>query len=217
MGERRYIILLGMPGVGKGTQAGSLAAWLGIPHISSGDLFRDNLSRGTELGRQAKQYMDRGELVPDEITVGMVIARLAEPDAVKGALLDGFPRTVAQAEALERALAQQGETVSAVPLINARPEVALARLAGRWTCRQCGTVFHAVFNPPHEAGKCDACGGELYQRADDTPEVHQRRIQVYLDQTAPLIAFYQERGLLKMVDGEQSIEDVQADLRVAVG
>ncbi len=215
MSEPLYLVMLGVPGAGKGTQAVSLAEWLGVPHVSTGDLFRDHLSRGTELGQLARQYMDRGELVPDQVTVQMVMERLSQADAAAGALLDGFPRTVAQAQALEEALASQGHRIGQVPFIKVREEVALARLGGRWTCRACGAIYHAVFSPSKESGKCDACGGELYQRSDDTPEVHQRRIQVYLDQTAPLIAFYQERGLLVEIDGEQSVEDVQADLRKA--
>lgn len=210
------IVLLGLPGSGKGTQAELLAEVLGVPHVASGDLFREHLDKGTELGRQARAYIERGDLVPDEVTIGMVSERLARPDCAEGFILDGFPRTVAQAEALERALRGMGTALDVVPLIRVREEVALARLAGRWTCRKCGAVYHTLFNPPRQEGVCDACGGELYQRPDETPETHRRRLQVYQEQTAPLVEYYRQARLLVEVDGEQSIEDVQADLRAVV-
>ena len=205
-------VLLGSPGAGKGTQAQRLAETLGVPHVASGDLFREHVDRGTELGREAQAYMDRGDLVPDEVTIRMVAERLARPDCASGFVLDGFPRTVAQAEALERALVKMGMALDVVPLIQVGEEVALARLAGRWTCRECGVVFHALFNPPQQAGVCDVCGGELYQRSDETPEAHRHRLQVYRDQTAPLVDYYRRSGLLVEVDGEPSIDEVQADL-----
>jgi len=207
---------LGPPGVGKGTQAALLEKALGIPHVASGDLFRDAIKQGTELGRLAKSYMDRGELVPDEVTIAMVRQRLAEPDCQRGAILDGFPRTIEQAEALEAALAEEGKAINVVLYIKASEETLLARLAGRWTCRRCGAVYHSLFDPPKEAGKCDRCGGELYQRPDDTPETQRRRIQVYLAQTAPLIDYYRRKGLLVEIDGEGSIEEVQAELMRAI-
>lgn len=210
------IVLLGMPGAGKGTQAEQLAEALGVPHIASGDLFREHLHRGTELGRLAQEYMDRGELVPDEVTIGMIAERISQPDCADGFILDGFPRTVAQAEALERLLSQKGAALDMVALIRVREEVALARLAGRWTCRNCGAVYHTLFNPPRQAGVCDVCGGELYQRSDETEEAHRRRLKVYQEQTAPLIDYYRQAGLLVEIDGEQSIDDVQADLRAVV-
>ena len=210
------IVLLGLPGAGKGTQAELLAEALGLPHIASGDLFREHLDKGTELGQQARAYIERGDLVPDEVTIGMVSERLARPDCAGGFILDGFPRTVAQAEALEGVLSRMGTALDVVPLIRVREEVALARLAGRWTCRKCGAVYHTLFNPPRQEGVCDACGGELYQRPDETPEAHRRRLQVYQEQTAPLVTYYRQAGLLVEVDGEQSIEDVQADLRAVV-
>ncbi len=210
------IVLLGMPGAGKGTQADQLAEALGIPHIASGDLFREHLHQGTELGRLAQGYMDRGELVPDEVTIGMIAERIARPDCAEGFILDGFPRTVAQAEALGRLLSQNGTRLDMVALIRVREEVALARLAGRWTCRNCGAVYHTLFNPPRQAGVCDACGGELYQRSDETEEAHRRRLKVYQEQTAPLVEYYRRIGLLVEIDGEQSIDDVQADLRATV-
>jgi adenylate kinase len=183
--EALYLVLLGGPGAGKGTQAERLAVALGIPQVSTGDLFRENLKSATELGLLAKGYMERGELVPDDVTVGMVRERLKRPDAVKGAILDGFPRTVAQAE---------------------------ARLAGRWTCKTCGAMYHQVFSPPQEPGVCDKCGGVLYQRPDDTPETQQHRIEVYFDQTAPLIDYYRDKGLLVEIDGRPGIDEIQAKL-----
>ena len=211
-----YIVLLGPPGVGKGTQAAMLEKALGIPHVASGDLFREAIKQRTELGRLAKSYMDKGELVPDEVTIAMVRQRLAEPDCQRGAILDGFPRTIEQAEALEAALAEEGKAINVVLYIKASEETLLARLAGRWTCRRCGAVYHSLFDPPKEAGKCDRCGGELYQRPDDTPETQRRRIQVYLAQTAPLIDYYRRKGLLVEIDGEGSIEEVQAELMRAI-
>jgi len=212
----RFIVLLGPPGVGKGTQAALLEKALGIPHVASGDLFRDAIKRKTELGCLAKGYIDKGELVPDEVTIAMVRQRLAEPDCQRGAILDGFPRTIEQAEALEAALAEEGKAINVVLYIKASEETLLARLAGRWTCRRCGAVYHSLFDPPKEAGKCDRCGGELYQRPDDTPETQRRRIQVYLAQTAPLIDYYRRKGLLVEIDGEGSIEEVQAELMRAI-
>lgn len=210
--EPLYIVLLGGPGAGKGTQAERLAENLGIPQVSTGDLFRENLKKETELGLLAKQYMDRGELVPDEVTVAMVRERLSRPDAAEGAILDGFPRTIAQAEALEELLADLGADLCVVPYIKVPQDVLLKRLAGRWTCRSCGAMYHEIFNPPQEPGVCDRCGGELYQRPDDTPETQKHRIEVYFEQTAPLIDYYRQKGLLVEVDGRQGIEEIQADL-----
>jgi len=211
-----YIVLLGGPGAGKGTQAEMLVKELGIPQVSTGDLFRENLKNETELGKLAKGYMDRGELVPDEVTVGMVRERFTRPDCAHGALLDGFPRTIPQAEGLAALLTEKGEKLAVVPYIKVEPKVLLQRLAGRWTCRQCGAMYHAIFSPPLETGVCDRCGGELYQRADDTPETQKRRIDVYFDQTAPLIEWYQEKGLLVEINGEQSIKAVGGELLAAV-
>jgi adenylate kinase len=185
---------------------------LAIPQVSTGDLFRENLKKETELGLLARGYMERGELVPDEVTVAMVRQRLSQPDAARGAILDGFPRTVAQAEALEALLAEMGVNLAVVPYIRVAEHVLLARLAGRWTCRACGAMYHQVFSPPQEAGICDKCGGELYQRPDDTPDTQKHRIQVYFEQTAPLIDYYREKGLLVEVDGRPGIEEIQAEL-----
>ena len=207
-----YIVLLGGPGAGKGTQAERLAGNLGIPQVSTGDLFREHLKKETELGLEARQYMDRGELVPDEVTVSMVRERLSRPDAARGAILDGFPRNIAQAEALEALLGDLGARLDAVFYIEVPKDVLLKRLSGRWTCRSCGAMYHEIFNPPEQSGVCDRCGGELYQRPDDTPETQRHRIEVYFEQTAPLIDYYRDRGGLVEVDGRQGIEEIQADL-----
>jgi len=207
-----YVVLLGGPGAGKGTQAERLAQTLGIPQVSTGDLFRENLKNETELGLLAKGYMERGELVPDEVTVGMVRERLSRPDAEKGAILDGFPRTIDQAEALGDLLADLGSELAVVPYIKVPEDVLLARLAGRWTCRQCGAMYHQLWSAPAEEGICDRCGGELYQRPDDTPETQKHRIEVYFDQTAPLIDYYRAKGLLVEVDGRPGIDEIQAQL-----
>jgi adenylate kinase len=212
----KYYILLGAPGAGKGTQAALLVESLGIPHVASGDLFRDNMGRGTELGLLAKKYMDEGKLVPDDVTVRMVLDRLAQPDCAKGVILDGFPRTIAQAQALESALSEMGQNINAALYIRVSTEELLKRLGGRYTCKNCQSVYHIVFDPPKQAGVCDKCGGPLYQRADDTLETARKRLDVYFQQTAALIEHYREQGLLKEVNGEQSIEAVQSALLQAV-
>jgi adenylate kinase len=209
---RGYIVLLGAPGAGKGTQAERLQEELGLPHIATGDLFRAALKNQTPLGKLAQSYMDKGQLVPDDVTIQMVKERLAQPDAQNGALLDGFPRTVEQAKALDAMLAERGEKVKIALYIKVSPETLLARLAGRWVCRGCGGVYHMLYNPPAQEGVCDECGGELYQRSDDTPETQRRRIEVYMEETAPLIDYYQQKGLLAEVDGEQGIDEVYAQL-----
>jgi len=211
-----YIVLLGAPGAGKGTQATGLARTLGMPHVASGDLFREALAKQTPLGLQAKGYMDRGELVPDEVTIAMVMERIGQPDCRRGVILDGFPRTIEQAKALEAALAQRGHKIYLAPYIKVSEQTLLARLAGRWTCKKCGAIYHQLFSPPRQAGVCDLCAGELYQRADDTLETQQRRIRVYMEQTAPLIDFFRQRGLLVEVDGEQDVQQVQAALLEAI-
>lgn len=210
--ERLFVVLLGAPGAGKGTQAERLSENLGIPQVSTGDLFRENLKKETELGLLAKQYMEGGELVPDEVTVAMVRERLSRPDAAKGAILDGFPRTIAQAEALEELLHDMGTALDLVPYIKVPEDMLLARLAGRWTCRKCGAMYHELYSPPQQPGVCDKCGGELYQRPDDTPQTQKHRIEVYFEQTAPLIDYYRDKGLLVEVDGRPGIQEIQAEL-----
>lgn len=211
-----YIVLIGAPGAGKGTQAALLEKELGIPHISSGDMLREAVARGTELGRLAKSYMDRGELVPDDVMIKVVLERLSMPDCLKGALLDGFPRTPEQARALEEALNKEGKSISLVPYIKVSMEKLLERLAGRWICRNCQAVYHLVYNPPKEDMKCDLCGGELYQREDDKPETARRRLEVYFAQTAPLIDYYRKAGILREIDGEKTIEEIHRELLALV-
>jgi adenylate kinase len=211
-----FVVMLGPPGAGKGTQAKLLAKELGVPHVSSGDLFRDHLGRKTDLGLLAKEYMDRGDLVPDDVTVGMVVERIGRSDCQNGAILDGFPRTLSQAAALDDALAERGQGVTVVPLIQAADEEIVKRLTARRVCRNCGAVYNLVFNPPSVEGVCDACGGELYQRDDDNPETVRNRLFTYYKETSPLIGYYFAKALLAEVDGEQVIETVQADLRAVV-
>ncbi|MDY7079105.1 MAG: adenylate kinase [Chloroflexota bacterium] len=214
--EPRFIILLGPPASGKGTQAARLREALDLPHVASGDLFRENLKNETALGLQAKGYMDRGELVPDDVTIGMVMERLSRPDCADGALLDGFPRTIAQAEALDQALAAQGHNISLVPNIAVPDEVLVERVSGRWLCRSCGESYHIKFNPPQQPGVCDKDGGELYQRDDDKPDTVRQRLKVYWKQTSPLIDHYRRQGVLVEVNGDQPIDAVATDLRAAV-
>ncbi len=213
----KYIVLLGPPGAGKGTQAAVLSKALELAHVSSGDIFRENLKAQTELGKLAQTFMGRGELVPDDVTIAMIEERLSRPDCAQGALLDGFPRTPAQAQALADMLAKTGGKVDAVPYIAVPAEELIKRLSGRWTCRAEGHVYHQVFNPPQKAGVCDVDGSELYQRDDDKSETVERRIRVYMEQTAPLIAFYREKGLLMDVDGTRAIEEVSKTLLAAFG
>jgi len=212
-----YYVLLGPPGAGKGTQAQIVSKTLGLAHISSGDIFREHLKNQTELGKLAKGYMDRGELVPDDVTIAMIRDRLSRPDCQPGALLDGFPRTPAQAEALKNMLADFNGKVNAVPYISVPEAVLVERLTGRWTCKAEGHVFNEKFNPPKMAGICDHDGSELYQRDDDKAETVKRRIRVYLDQTLPLIEYYRNAGTLLEIDGTQSIEQVTANLLAGLG
>ncbi len=211
-----FIVILGPPGAGKGTQAQSLSDRLGLPHISSGDIFRESLRNQSELGKVSKSYIEQGELVPDEVTITMIRERLSCPDCHSGALLDGFPRTPAQAEALVAILGDFGEQVNAVPYIRVPEVVLIERLTGRWTCRAQGHIFHEKFTPPKEPGQCDYDGSELYQRDDDKVETVTRRIRVYLEQTMPLIQYYQQHGVLVEVDGTKEIEQVGADLLAAL-
>jgi adenylate kinase len=207
-----YIVMLGPPGVGKGTQARMLAKKLHLAHISSGDLFRENLKNETMLGKVAKDFMTKGELVPDDVTIGMVKDRLSQNDVVNGAIFDGFPRTPAQAEALNEMLKGFGGNLDAAIYIKVPDEELVERLTGRLTCRRSGHIFHRKYNPPRRAGFCDFDGSELYQRDDDKHETVKRRIVVYHEQTRPLLKYYQELGFLYEVDGNQSIENVMVDL-----
>jgi adenylate kinase len=211
------LVLMGLPGAGKGTQAEKIVEKYKIPHISTGDMFRAAIKEGTELGLQAKSYMDRGDLVPDEVTIGIVRERLSKEDCQKGFLLDGFPRTVAQAEALEQLLADLNRSIDYVINIEVDKSILMERLTGRRICKECGATYHLVFNPPSQAGVCDKCGGELYQRADDNEETVANRLEVNLKQTQPLLDFYQEKGYLRNIDGQQEIEKVFADICELLG
>ncbi len=207
-----YIVLLGAPGAGKGTQASRVCEKLGLPHISSGDIFRENFKNETELGQLAASFMDKGDLVPDDVTIAMIKDRLSRPDCAPGAVLDGFPRTPAQAEALDVMLAELGGQVDIVPYIKVADQELIGRLTGRWTCRANGHIFHQEFSPPQRPGVCDHDGSELYQREDDKVETVTSRLQVYLENTAPLIEYYQNSGVLKDIDGAQAIDDVTESL-----
>ena len=211
-----FIVMLGPPGVGKGTQAKILSEKTGLAHISSGDLFRENIKNQTELGKLAQTYMTKGELVPDDVTVAMIKDRITRPDCQAGAILDGFPRTPAQAEALEMMLRAFHGQVDVVPFVTAGQDVLIERLTGRWTCRAEGHVFNEKTNPPKTPGKCDFDGSELYQRDDDKPETGKNRIKVYFEQTAPLISYYRDHGKLVEIDGTQSIDQVTEDLLAAL-
>jgi adenylate kinase len=212
----RYIVLLGPPGAGKGTQAKLVSGKLKMPHISSGDIFRENLKNKTDLGALADGYISRGELVPDDVTIAMIKDRLSRSDCGKGALLDGFPRTVAQAAALDEMLTELDGQVIAVPYIKVTADILIERLTGRWTCPICSRVYHEKFNPPKEKGLCDYDQAELYQRDDDKAETVTQRIRVYLEQTKPLIDYYQNEGVLLEIDGAQAIDLVSVDLLAAL-
>ena len=212
----RFIVLLGPPGAGKGTQAEAISAMLHLPHISSGDIFRENLKDQTELGKLADGFISKGELVPDDVTIAMIRERLSRPDCQEGALLDGFPRTPPQADALTAMLAEMNAHVRSVPYIYVPEAILIERLAGRWTCRASGHVFHEKYNPPRHTGVCDFDGSQLYQREDDKEETVKRRIRVYLEQTQPLIDYYTQRKLLVEIDGKKPIEQVTKDLLSAL-
>lgn len=206
--SRSIIILLGAPGAGKGTLAAMICQRLGLAHIASGDLFREALERGTELGFRAKSYMEKGQLVPDEVTIEMVLGRIAAPDCTKGFVLDGYPRTLEQVQALDVALGREGEAVNKVLYLEVSTEEVVRRLSGRWVCRICQTPYHEVNLPPKVAGKCDRCGGELYQRPDDSEATVRGRLDVYSSQTRPIIDYYEKVGKLVEINGEGGVEGV---------
>lgn len=203
---------MGLPGAGKGTQAEKIVEEYGIPHISTGDMFRAAMKEGTELGLKAKSFMDKGELVPDEVTIGIVRERLSKDDCKTGFLLDGFPRTVPQAEALENILADLERKIDYVINIDVDKNILMERLTGRRICKNCGATYHLIFNPPAQEGVCDRCGGELYQRADDNAETVQNRLEVNIKQAKPLLDFYEEKGYLRTLDGQRDISVVFADI-----
>jgi len=207
-----FIVLLGAPGAGKGTQAAVISQKLRLPHLASGDLFRQSVQKGTKLGQTVKGYMDKGALVPDEVTIQVVSERLSEPDCKAGCLLDGFPRTVEQAKALDETLAKRRKSIDMGLYIEVPEEELLKRLSGRWICRQCQAPYHEVSSPPKIAGKCDKCGGELYQRSDDTEATVKERLKVYFAQTIPVLDYYKKQGKLVKVDGKQEIEQVSKNI-----
>lgn len=211
------VVLLGPPGAGKGTQAETIVKAYEIPHISTGDMFRSAVKEGTKLGMEAKAYMDAGALVPDELTIGIVKERLQKSDCQKGFLLDGFPRTLAQADALDKLLQELGSSLDAVLNIEVPFEDLITRLTGRFICRQCQAPYHKVFNPPRQAGICDLCGGELYQRADDSEATVTARLEVYNRQTAPLISYYANSNRLITINGQGSVEEVGKSVLAALG
>ncbi len=211
------LILLGPPGAGKGTQAVRLVKHYGIPQISTGDILRKAVKEGTELGTLAKKYMDSGELVPDEVVIGIIRERIVEPDCEKGYILDGFPRTIAQAEALDAMLAKMDTAIDHVVNIAVRDEEIVKRLTGRRTCSNCGAGYHILFDTPKEEGVCDKCGGKLIQRDDDKEETIRARLKVYRQQTEPLIAYYEKKGLLRMVPGEGNMEEIFDAILKALG
>ena len=202
------LLIMGRPGAGKGTQAANIKEYYGIPHISTGDMFRAAIKEGTELGKLAKSYMDKGALVPDEVTIGIVKERLLKDDCKKGFLLDGFPRNVLQAEALDSFMKEQGISLDAVLDVNVDTSILIRRIVGRRICKTCGATYHIVFNPTKVEGKCDACGADTVLRDDDKPETVQKRLAVYHEQTQPLIEYYDKQGILKSVDGTKPMDEV---------
>jgi len=204
-----YIVMLGAPGAGKGTQAGVVAEHLGLAHVATGDMFREIQRQDTELARQARSYMEKGQLVPDEVTIEIVMERMTAPDCARGVIFDGFPRNREQAEALDRALAAEGKALDAAVYIKVSEKELLDRLSGRWICRRCQTPYHMVNSPPRVPGRCDRCGGELYQRPDDKVETVKERLKVYFSETAPLVDYYQQAGKLIEVDGEGGVDQVR--------
>ena len=211
------IIMLGAPGAGKGTQAKKIAEKYGIPHISTGAIFRANIKGGTELGMKAKSYMDQGQLVPDDVTIGMLLDRISQEDCQNGYVLDGFPRTIPQAESLTEALEKRGEKMDFAVDVDVPDEAIVTRMGGRRACRKCGATYHIAFNPPKTEGVCDACQDKLVLRDDDKPETVQKRLTVYHDQTQPLIEYYKGQGILVTVDGTKELNQVFQDIVAVLG
>jgi adenylate kinase len=207
-----YIVMLGAPGAGKGTQAGMLSQEMGLPHIASGDLFRQALEERTEIGLLAKSYMNKGELVPDEITIKMILGRIDQPDCASGCVFDGFPRTLHQAKVLDEALGGQGKSIDRAIYIEVPNEELVKRLSGRWLCRTCQTPYHMISSPPKVPGKCDKCGGELYQRSDDKEETVKERLNVFFAQTVPILDYYKKQGKLIRVNGNLGMRGVAREI-----
>ena len=215
-GDRVNVVLMGPPGAGKGTQAGTVARLVDIAHVASGDLLRDLIKKDTEQGRLIKSFVDRGELVPDDLTLQIVMARLDGPDAQNGFILDGFPRTVTQARALDDLLERSGRGIDQVIDLTVPDDVLLARLSGRWLCQDCHSSYHMVYSPPQTQGVCDRCGGKLYQRPDDTLETARRRLEIYEDSTRPVLDYYRNKGILVDVPGDRTVGEVTEALREAI-
>ena len=211
------IVMLGAPGAGKGTQAKKIAESYGVPHISTGDIFRANIKNDTDLGRKAKVYMDKGELVPDELVVDLIMDRFAEPDCSNGYVLDGYPRTIPQAEALDNALKANGESLDFAVNVDVPDEEIINRMSGRRACLKCGSTYHIIFNPPLKEGVCDKCGDVLVQREDDKEETVKNRLDIYHEQTEPLEKYYAEAGLLHNVDGTKSMDEVFESIKTVIG
>jgi len=211
-----YIVMLGAPGAGKGTQADILAGEMSLPHIASGNLLREAVEKKTELGLLAQSYMERGELVPDELIIKMILQRIALPDCASGGVLDGFPRTLAQAEALDKGLGDKGKSIDKAVYLKLSRKELLKRLSGRWLCRNCQTPYHLITAPPRVAGKCDKCGGELYQREDDKEETIKERLKIFFAQTVPIIDYYRRQDKLIEVNGNQGIAEVARELMTSL-
>jgi len=211
------VVLLGAPGAGKGTQAALVTGALGVVHVASGDLFRSALKEKTELGLLAKSYMEKGELVPDEVTINMVVERIRRDDCANGVLFDGFPRTLSQAQALDERMKGEGRQIDKTVYIEVPEEELVKRLSGRWICRECQVPYHEISSPPKVAGICDACGGELYQRADDKEETVRERLKVFLSETLPIVEYYERQGKLVSVDGNRAVDHVAADIAGFLG
>ena len=212
-----YVILLGLPGAGKGTQAAHLSKTKGLPHITTGELFRENIRLGTELGLKAKPFYDAGQLVPDQLTIAMLVERIEQPDCQRGCLFDGFPRTLEQAKALDEALAVRGMAIGRAIYIKAPTDELVRRLAGRWNCRQCGAVYHEASRPPKVAGVCDNCGAQLYQRQDDRPDVVRTRLEVNLAGLQTLLSYYCQQGKLVEVEGRGDVDAISSEIEEVLG
>ena len=208
-----YVIFLGLPGAGKGTQAARLTQPTGLAHVTTGELFRENIRNETELGKKAKEFVEGGLLVPDEITIGMLLDRISQPDCQKGFMLDGFPRTIEQAESLDAAVKGEGRQIDKVIYVKVGTDELVRRLAGRWNCKQCGAVYHEVSQPPASAGVCDNCGSQLYQREDDKPEVVRTRLDVNIKNLEPLLAYYGGQGKVIEIDGERDAGAITDDIK----